>query len=94
MRFYIPEYCPSGGFIKTNNLVKGLNQYSIMIKNFYVVGEKPLFNYALSINKNIVCNQMLIEKPTDLEVNEQIVELKIDRSHISNENHCCENAIK
>jgi ribosomal protein S18 acetylase RimI-like enzyme len=78
IRFYIPEYCPFGGFIKTNNLVKGLNQYSTLIKNFYVVGEKPLFNTALSINKNIVCNQMLLEKPIDLDVNEQIVELKTE----------------
>ena len=32
---------------------------------------------------------MLLEKPTDLEVNEQIVELKIDRSHMIDKHHCC-----
>lgn len=75
IKFYNPAYCPFGGLAKTNNSVKGINEYAALTESFYVVGEKPLFSDSLTLNKNLVCNQMLLEKPIDFETEEQIVEL-------------------
>jgi len=76
IKFYNPSYCPFGGFIKSNNLIEGINEYSDLIDSFYIVGEKPLFSSKLTLNKNLVCNQMLLDEPIEIEVNEQIIELK------------------
>jgi ribosomal protein S18 acetylase RimI-like enzyme len=64
--------------MKTDNLVNGINEYSTLIENFYVVGEKPLISSALTLHKNLICNQMLLEKPIDIEINEQIIELNTE----------------
>ena len=76
IKFYAPEYCPFGGFIKLENSSDGIDNYSAKNNNFYVVGEKPLFSNALTLNKNLVCNQMILDKPINISINEQIVELK------------------
>ncbi len=74
-KFYRPEYCPFGGFSNIEYSAKGTEAYSNLIDNFYVVGEMPLFGGGLILYKNLVCNQMLLEAPIDIEINEQIVEL-------------------
>ena len=76
IKFYNPSYCPFGGFTKSNNLISSINEYSNLVDNFYVVGEKPLFSNLLTLNKNLICNQMLLKKPIDIEDREQIIELK------------------
>ncbi len=76
IKFYNPSYCPFGGFTKSNNLINSINEYSNLVDNFYVVGEKPLFSNLLTLNKNLICNQMLLKKPIDIEDREQIIELK------------------
>lgn len=78
IKFYKPSYCPFGGFIKPDNLVKGISEYSDLINNFYVVGEKPLFDSKLTLHKNLVCNQMILDKPINIEINEQIIELQTE----------------
>ena len=76
LKFYIPEYCPFGGFIKKDNLVKGINEHSALIKKFYTFGEKPLFSSKITLNKNLVCNQMLLEQSIGIKIVEPIIELK------------------
>ncbi len=76
IKFYNPSYCPFGGFTKSNNLIISINEYSNLVDNFYVVGEKPLFSNLLTLNKNLICNQMLLKKPIDIEDREQIIDLK------------------
>lgn len=79
IKFYAPEYCPFGGFINLENSSDGIDNYSAKNNNFYVVGKKPLFSNALTLNKNLVCNQMILDKPINISINEQIVELKTQR---------------
>lgn len=74
-KFYRPEYCPFGGFSNIEYSAKGIEAYSNLMDNFYVVGAMPLFGGVLILHKNLVCNQMLLEAPIDIEINEQIVEL-------------------
>jgi GNAT superfamily N-acetyltransferase len=75
-KFYSPEVCAFGGFKDVRDSEKVLDQYAALIDNFYVVGERPEFGSKLVINKNLVCLQMLLEKPIALEVVEEIVELR------------------
>ncbi len=74
-KFYNPEYCLFGGFRNGDSSEKGIYEYSSLTKDFYVVGEKPLFSNPIVLYKDLICNQMLLEKPIDTEIREQIVEL-------------------
>jgi len=78
-KFYRPEYCPFGGFIEVEHSAKAVRAYSNLIDNFYVVGEMPMFEDVLILNKNLICNQMVLEAPADVEINEAIVELKSEK---------------
>jgi len=75
-KFYRPEYCPFGGFVEMESSMKGTKAYSNLIDNFYVVGERPLYDDTLILHKNLVCNQMVLDEPVNIEINEAIVELK------------------
>ena len=89
VKFYQPDYCPFGGFIDSNKTAEGINAYSLLINNFYVVGNKPSFNNKVRLNNELVCNQMLLDKQIDIEVCERIIELqttnhKADLLHLIN----------
>jgi GNAT superfamily N-acetyltransferase len=75
-KFYSPEICAFGGYIDVQGAEKVLDQYAALTDSFYVVGEQPEFGKKLVLNKNLVCLQMLLEKPIALEVTEEILELK------------------
>jgi GNAT superfamily N-acetyltransferase len=75
-KFYSPEVCAFGGCIEKQASERALDQYAALIDSFYVVGEQPEFGNELVLNKNLVCLQMLLEKPIALEVAEVILELK------------------
>ena len=78
IKFYNPDYCPFGGFIESKKTTDGITKYAGLIDNFYVVGKRPIFSNKLTLNKNLVCNQMLLEKAINIQTDEQIqiVELK------------------
>lgn len=73
IQFYQPEYCPFGGFI--GEAAKGIEEYSKLVENFYIVGEKPLFGDAVTLNKGLICNQMVLKKTIDTDTSEQIIPL-------------------
>jgi GNAT superfamily N-acetyltransferase len=75
-KFYSPGVCTFGGFRDPVGSERALDQYAALMDNFYVVGEQPEFGDKLVLNKNLVCLQMLLEKPIELEVAEEIVELR------------------
>lgn len=75
VKFYKPEYCPFGGFIKTDNLKQSIDEYSTLVNSFFVVGEKPIFSEKIILNNNLICNQMILEKNIGQNVQEEIVEL-------------------
>ncbi|MBC7829956.1 MAG: GNAT family N-acetyltransferase [Chitinophagaceae bacterium] len=76
MKFYHPDYCPFGGFVNIDKTAISINKYSELSDNFYVVGNKPVFDNNLKLSKELVCNQMLVDKPIDIEMNETVVELQ------------------
>ena len=75
VKFYHPDYTPFGGFVKSLKIYKALEKYSNLIDQFYVVGEKPDISTGLSIKKELVCLQMIIGSPIELDNKEEIIEL-------------------
>lgn len=78
--FYQPDYCPFGGFISENGIANKMDRYAALIADFYIVGEKPAYNPALRLNKELVCNQMLLEKPMNMEADTTVVKLGSENS--------------
>ena len=76
IKFYHPEYCPFGGFIKPDTTESGIDTYALLTNDFYVVGDRPIFNDKVQLKKELVCNQMILDKKIDLEITEQITELQ------------------
>jgi len=75
VKFYHPDYCPFGGFEIGKDTAKHLDEYAALIENFFVVGEKPEHSNQLTLKKELICLQMIIDSPIDAVINEQIVKL-------------------
>jgi ribosomal protein S18 acetylase RimI-like enzyme len=78
-KFYHPDFCPFGGFTSLINSNKNIETYTSLVTNFYVVGDKPNFNNTVILNKDLICNQMVLNKPIELDISEQITKLKTER---------------
>ncbi|WP_289021291.1 GNAT family N-acetyltransferase [uncultured Salegentibacter sp.] len=76
IKFYQSEYCPFGGFIDHKTPKEGINKYSLLTDNFYVVGDKPILTDKVQLKKELVCNQMLLNQEIDFGISELIIELK------------------
>jgi GNAT superfamily N-acetyltransferase len=75
-KFYQPDCCPFGGFIDHYTAKKAVNNYALLTDNFYVIGNKPFFNGNVLIKRELVCNQMLLDKQIDLLITENITALE------------------
>ncbi|WP_282081260.1 GNAT family N-acetyltransferase [Aquimarina algiphila] len=77
-KFYKPDYCPFGGFFNLMNFEDDIEKYATNVNNFYVVGNIAALvqKDKLIVNKNLVCNQMVLKEPFDIEIKEHIYELK------------------
>ncbi|TXJ26809.1 MAG: GNAT family N-acetyltransferase [Chitinophagaceae bacterium] len=82
IKFYNPEYCPFGAFINLATTKAGIDKYALLINNFYIVGDKPDFSDKVHLNKELICIQMLLRKPIEVKISEQIIELKTTRQKI------------
>ena len=78
IKFYHPDFCPFGGFEKNENISRGVSDYSHIIDNFFVIGEKPGLPQGLRLNKELVCLQMIIGGKVDVETKESITELTFE----------------
>ncbi|MCL9805493.1 GNAT family N-acetyltransferase [Flavobacterium amniphilum] len=76
MKFYLPEYCPFGGFIHPENTEMPINRYSLLTDNFYIVGDKPEFtDVVVNLKKELVCHQMVLDQPIAIPITETITKL-------------------
>jgi predicted GNAT family acetyltransferase len=46
-----------------------------LINQFFIVGEKPVFSKKISLKKELVCLQMILEKRIEINIGEKIIEL-------------------
>ncbi|SNR62300.1 GNAT family N-acetyltransferase [Flavobacterium sp. ov086] len=74
-KFYNPDYCPFGGFVKPNSVLEAQNQYKSLTDSFFIVGEKPLIADSLEIVKELVCLQMIAHNPIEFQTDIEIVTL-------------------
>ncbi|MFV8375814.1 GNAT family N-acetyltransferase [Flavobacterium sp. LB1P71] len=75
IKFYHPDYCPFGGFEKGNAIAKSIDEYSVMVDNFFIVGEKPELSNLLKLNKEVICLQMIVYDKIDCVIKDQIIKL-------------------
>lgn len=78
VKFYHPDYCPFGGFEKVNAIAKSIDEYSVMVDSFFIVGEKPELSNLLKLNKELVCLQMIVYNPIDIAIYDPIVKLTVE----------------
>ncbi|GGE57956.1 FR47-like protein [Pedobacter psychrotolerans] len=79
IKFYHPDYCPFGGFISQKDISDGTDQYANETADFYIVGEKPVLTEGLRLNKELICNQMVLTDKIQTEITEEIVQLNTDK---------------
>jgi len=77
-KFYDPEYCPFGGFINIEKTVHPLRCYSDRASNFFVVGQQPKSSNPLMLNKELVCNQMVLDSIIETDCDGEIVKLSAE----------------
>lgn len=74
-KFYNPDYCPFGGFVKPDSTFNAVNEYASLCENFFIVGEKPKVPATLKIVKELVCLQMVIHEKIQLTAANEIIKL-------------------
>src|SRR5258708_11104653 len=80
IKFYHPDYCPFGGFDTTENISKHIAEYSKLVDDFFVVGDKPELPNLLELKKELVCLQMTINDKVDAEIKDNITALSNDHT--------------
>ena len=75
LKCYQVDYCPFGGYEDNKEVSKQIDEYAKLIDNFFIVGEKPGFSQSLTLKKDLVCLQMIIDRRIDTEIHEEIVHL-------------------
>jgi GNAT superfamily N-acetyltransferase len=81
-KFYHPDYGPFGGFKNLENTAIAIREYSALIDNFFVVGEKPAIDGSVKIAKELICLQMILNEKIELPIDTEIVKLTKDHNEI------------
>ena len=76
VKFYHPHYCAFGGVTNPQVMSKGLVAYAQLSSAFFIVGETPFFDPSLTLVKELVCLQMVLDKPIYFTPNQEIILLK------------------
>ncbi|OHT45803.1 GNAT family N-acetyltransferase [Flavobacterium tructae] len=74
-KFYNPDYCPFGSFIVSESTLTAIKQYELLTDSFFIVGEKPEIDDSLTIIKELICLQMVIQDKIQLAIDTEIVKL-------------------
>ena len=82
IKFYHPDYCLFGGLKTTENISTGIDDYSALTDNFFIVGEKPELSQNLKLKSELVCLQMVIENKITVGPGESITELTLEHADV------------
>ena len=80
LKCYDPAFCAFGGWQKNGDTSIGLFDYASLVNAFYIVGEKPPLPPGIKQKKELICLQMIIEQPIDLQQKGDIIKLN-DQHH-------------
>lgn len=75
IKFYHPDYCPFGGYQPGENISGYMEEYSALVRNFFIVGNKPELPDGLQLKNELVCLQMISRARAGIEIKENIVKL-------------------
>src|SRR5215210_7063725 len=75
LKYYDPEICPFAAFSGSNDVAKEIDQYSKIIDDFFVVGDKPQYSENVNFAGELVCLQMICEKRIDIDYPHKIIQL-------------------
>jgi len=78
VKFYQPDYCPFGGLVNPGRTETGISLYATLTNNFFIVGIQPKINEKVRLNSELVCNQMVLDKQIDIEIDEHIIQLQTE----------------
>lgn len=76
MKFYKPQYCPFGGMVTTVANSSAISEYAKLASSFFVVGQCPELSGQLKLVRELVCLQMVLEKPIEMQRNQVIAWLE------------------
>jgi ribosomal protein S18 acetylase RimI-like enzyme len=80
IKFYHPDYCPFGGIFALENIENSISEYSKLVSNFYIIGQKPNVPDNLKIDHELICQQMIIHNKIEGEIEDSIV--KLEEEHL------------
>jgi len=75
IKFYHPDYCPFGGLISLENTEDPISEYSKLVNNFHIIGNKPTVPDNLKIDHELICLQMIVHDRIEEENKDQIIKL-------------------
>jgi hypothetical protein len=62
LKCYHPDYCPFGGYENRDQISEGMNAYARLTDSFYIVGDNPGHFENLTLKKELVCLQMVLDQ--------------------------------
>ena len=75
LKCYHPDICPFGGYETTTDISVYLDEYAKLNTDFFIVGSQPSYSPSLSLKKELVCLQMVLDNPVKLEITAEIQKL-------------------
>src|SRR5258706_3573088 len=79
LKCYEVDYCAFGGCKPAKHVSGAIDEYSKLIDNFFIVGDKPDHSSNIDLKKELICLQMLIERRIDAAIHGEII--KLDEGH-------------
>ncbi|MDH6252416.1 ribosomal protein S18 acetylase RimI-like enzyme [Chryseobacterium sp. H1D6B] len=78
IKFYDPDYCPFGGTLNNNQTKSGIATYASLTDSFFIIGNRPDITDEVRVESELVCNQMVLDKRIDIDIQESIIELQTE----------------
>ncbi|GAA4270047.1 GNAT family N-acetyltransferase [Hyunsoonleella aestuarii] len=75
VKFYHPDYAPFGAFVNNEDTSNAINAHSKLIKDFFIVGDKPKLPEQITYLKEYIGLQMIVYKRLTHPILEEIIEL-------------------
>ena len=75
VKFYHPDYAPFGAFINNQDTSTAIEAHSKLIKDFFIVGNKPKLPVHFNNPKEYIGLQMIVYNRINYPITENIIEL-------------------
>ena len=75
LKVYDPLHCPFGGYDGSNTIADQIDQYSSIIDNFFIIGNKPEFSENIILKNELVTLQMVLPSRIEISFSNEIIRL-------------------